>query len=66
MAAQSLRFDGISSPVSLDGCEDLVPVMGEIIPGWPFQALPPGGPAAITLEQTKKRLQADIALAVPA
>ena len=53
VAVQSLYFDGISLPVSVDGCEDLLAVLGGIMPGWPFRAAPTGAPAVMTLEETK-------------
>lgn len=36
----SLVFEGLSAPVLLDRCDDLLPTIRTILPGWPFTLMP--------------------------
>ena len=56
-----LTFDGVSRPVALVECEDLVACISSVLAGWPFAALdaPPARDPIITIRRTDEGFSLD-------
>lgn len=50
----SLRFQGITEPVVLNGAEDLLPAIGSVFPGWPWWRLSRRSPKPAVITVTKE------------